>query len=67
MCFGRGKHEVLLGTATVAASLPFAPTETCAFYKYLLSTHKVMGIGAMSQIGYSLEYSLKNFLDLGHF
>ena len=56
-----------MGTATRTAFLPLALTEICSFYNYLLSTHKVMGIGAMRQIGYSLKYSLKNFLDVGHF
>ena len=56
-----------MGTATMTVFLPLALTEIYSFYNYLLSTHKVKGIGAMSQIGYSLKYSLKNFLDLGHF
>ena len=56
-----------MGTASMTVFLPFALTEIYSFYDYLSSTHEVMGIGAMNQTGYSLKYSIENFLDLGHF
>lgn len=49
-----------MGMASMTVFLPFALTEIYSFYDYLSSTHKVMGIGAMSQTGYSLKYSLEN-------